>query len=59
MAMDKDNKDALQPPARRPYVAPRVAESAPFEHLILACARASSADDCQPNGPDDPSTLFS
>ena len=55
--MDKDKADAAQPPTRRAYVAPRVEESAPFEHLILACARSSLADDCAT--PDDPSTLFS
>ena len=55
--MDKDKPDAAHPPARRAYVAPRVEESAPFEHLVLACARSSLADDC--GTPDDVSTLFS
>jgi hypothetical protein len=55
--MEKDNKDTAETPPRRAYVAPRVEESAPFEHLILSCARSTFADDCAT--PDDPSTLYS
>lgn len=56
--MDKDKQDdAAHPPVRRAYVAPRVEESAAFEHLILSCARSSLADECAT--PDDPSGLYS
>jgi len=57
-SMDKDKQDATaHPPVRRAYVAPRVEESAAFEHLILSCARSSLADECAT--PDDPSGLYS
>lgn len=55
--MEKDNKDSPETQPRRAYVAPRVEESAPFEHLVLSCARATFAGDC--GTPDDPSTLYS
>jgi hypothetical protein len=55
--MEKDKPDPAPKPPRRAYVAPRVEESAPFEHLILSCARSTFADDCA--SPDDPSGLHS
>ncbi|MET0388617.1 MAG: hypothetical protein ABW321_21780 [Polyangiales bacterium] len=36
--MESDDKSkSVQPDSRRPYVAPKVEESATFEHLVLSC----------------------
>jgi hypothetical protein len=37
MDHDDSNKRTSTSPARRPYEAPRVEESATFEHLVLTC----------------------
>ncbi|MEY4577527.1 MAG: hypothetical protein RL701_2230 [Pseudomonadota bacterium] len=39
---DDSNKRTSTSPARRPYVAPRVEESATFEHLVLTCTFSSN-----------------
>lgn len=56
--MKKDQPDAAESPARRAYAAPRVEESAPFEHLLLGCVRASFAQRCGIPGMD-PTKLHS
>jgi hypothetical protein len=41
--MAKDSqKDEPNAPARRPYQAPKVVESADFEHLVLTCGHTST-----------------
>ena len=39
--MENDKKDQGPTQPRRVYVAPRVEESAPFEHLILSCMHST------------------
>jgi hypothetical protein len=41
MANDS-NKDESSAAPRRPYEAPKVAESADFEHLVLTCGHTST-----------------
>lgn len=48
--MNEDNQGNKSVPARRPYVTPRVEESAPFEHLVLGCTHSSvSSRSCDPD----------
>lgn len=58
MEKDKKGQDHVQGQPRRAYVAPRVEESAPFEHLILSCTH-STVVDCEADDPRDPPPLFS
>jgi hypothetical protein len=47
--MEQGKKDGNKAAPRRPYVTPRVEESAEFEHLILACTHSvQSARRCDP-----------
>jgi hypothetical protein len=55
--MDNDNKDPAPAQPRRAYVAPRVEESAAFEHLVLSCLRTGVLDFCA--SPEDDSTAHS
>ena len=48
MANDTKNKESTSAP-RRPYEAPKVAESADFEHLVLTCGHTNTGiPSCNP-----------
>lgn len=48
--MNEDKQGKPTGTARRPYVAPRVEESAPFEHLVLGCTHSSvTTRSCDPD----------
>lgn len=49
--MEKDKKDPGLTPRRRAYVAPRVEESAPFEHLVLSCTHSTVLECDDPETP--------
>jgi hypothetical protein len=47
--MDETKKDTAAAAPRRPYVTPRVEESAEFEHLVLTCTRSlTTTRKCNP-----------
>lgn len=39
--------ESTQPETRKPYVAPAIAESAPFERLHLTCAHHPAEEPCE------------
>ncbi|HKP56790.1 MAG TPA: hypothetical protein VJV78_08720 [Polyangiales bacterium] len=44
--LQADQQPESESRERKPYTAPRIEESARFEHLVLACLMNSSSSEC-------------